>query len=47
MDYSIVPVTEGDDEFIEDKLVEYNLSMVPAMQNKEMNCKISSLYICV
>ena len=34
MDYSIFPVTEGDDEFIEDKLVEYNLSMVPPMQNK-------------
>ncbi|MBR3360702.1 MAG: GNAT family N-acetyltransferase [Lachnospiraceae bacterium] len=34
MDYNIVPITDGDDEFIEDKLVEYNLSMEPATQGK-------------
>jgi len=34
MDYNIVPITNGDDEFIEDKLVEYNLSMEPATQGK-------------
>ncbi len=34
MDYDIVPITDGDDEFIEDKLVEYNLSMEPATQGK-------------
>ena len=34
MDSNIVPITDGDDEFIEDKLVEYNLSMEPATQGK-------------
>ena len=34
MDYNIVPITDGDDEFIEDKLVEYKLSMEPATQGK-------------
>ena len=34
MNNNIVPITEGDDEFIEDKLVEYNLSMVPATQDE-------------
>ena len=33
MNNNIVSITEGDDEFIEDKLVEYNLSMVPATQD--------------
>ena len=34
MDYNIVPIAYGDDEFIKDKLVEYNLSMVPATQSE-------------
>ena len=34
MNNNIVSITEGDDEFIEDKLVEYNLSMVPATQDE-------------
>ena len=34
MDYNIVPIADGDDEFIKDKLVEYNLSMVPATQSE-------------
>ena len=34
MKYDIVPIVEGDDEFIDDKLVEYNLSKVPATQDE-------------
>ena len=34
MDYNIVPIADGDDKFIKDKLVEYNLSMVPATQSE-------------
>ena len=34
MKYNIVPIAEGDDEFIDDKLVEYNLSKVPASQDE-------------
>ncbi len=34
MKYNIIPITEGDDDFIEDKLVEYNLSKVPAAQDE-------------
>ena len=34
MNYNIVPIAEGDDEFFDEKLVDYNLSMVPATQNK-------------
>ncbi len=34
MNYNIVPIADGDDGFIKDKLVEYNLSMVPATQSE-------------
>ena len=34
MDYNIVPIADRDDGFIKDKLVEYNLSMVPATQSE-------------
>ena len=34
MDYNIVPIADGDDGFIKDKLVEYNLSNVPATQSE-------------
>ena len=34
MNYNIVSIAEGDWEFIDNKLVEYNLSMVPATQDE-------------
>ncbi len=34
MKYDIVPIVEGDDAFIDDRLVEYNLSRVPATQDE-------------
>ena len=34
MNYNIVPISDGDDGFIKNKLVEYNLSKVPATQSE-------------